>query len=450
MRTDPLAPAFGSLRGQNPQPSEEVIMKSVVRVSLLVAALVLGSAGMASAWHLDGHVYCDASPLLPLAGIQVNVVNTGGGAPFSGSATTDADGFYFIPLPETPDSFLASLALAVDESVIAPASGDFAFATNAIDFAFTQNWVVSSPRCAERCWLTGGGAKFCQITGTDLGECKREHSWGGNVNPGCSPIAGQGGEWNDVAWALKLHFHGTAMHVVRCGNVDGIPAGSTSPATPFNFIEFTGTGTLKGIKGNKVDNGTVYFFARCEDRNEPGSNGQHDGAGKDRYFLHVYSNPADPAGSTLLLVDQDGDPTTVDPLIITDGNLQIHISSCDVPTASATPASGTSRLARSPGAEPEASVPSTDAWLAFASRNPTSDRSVVRFGLPRETDVSLVVYDVTGRMVRDVVRGPFSAGVHTTSWDLHDQAGQRVAGGLYFIRLRAGELVRTQRLIVEP
>ena len=61
-------------------------------------------------------------------------------------------------------------------------------------------------------------------------------------------------------------------------------------------------------------NGTVYFFSHCEDRNEPGSAGVRDGALKDRYFLHVYSNPADPAGSTLLLVDVDGDPTTVDPV----------------------------------------------------------------------------------------------------------------------------------------
>ena len=166
------------------------------------------------------------------------------------------------------------------------------------------------------CWLTAGGAKFSSITGTNVGEHGPNQNWGGNVYPGCSPTAGDGGSWNHVDHVLRLHFHGQAITVVDCGNVDGIPPGSTSPVTPFNFIEFTGTGTLKGIKGNKADYGIVNFWARCEDRNEPGSSGQEDGNLKDRYFIRIYDN----SGNTLLLVDEDGDPTTVDPVTITKGN----------------------------------------------------------------------------------------------------------------------------------
>jgi hypothetical protein len=46
----------------------------------------------------------------------------------------------------------------------------------------------------------------------------------------------------------------------------------------------------------------------------------------DRYYIHAYSG-----GTTWLLVDGDGNPATVDPVPITDGNLQIHISSCSPP-----------------------------------------------------------------------------------------------------------------------
>ena len=49
----------------------------------------------------------------------------------------------------------------------------------------------------------------------------------------------------------------------------------------------------------------------------------------DRYFLHVIGDAGDPIGSTLLLVDVDEDPATVDPVMLTGGNLQIHISSCE-------------------------------------------------------------------------------------------------------------------------
>ena len=62
-----------------------------------------------------------------------------------------------------------------------------------------------------------------------------------------------------------------SVHTVECGNVEGIELGSESPVTPFNYIEFWGEGTLKGIKGNKFPLIPVEFHAWVEDRNEPGS-----------------------------------------------------------------------------------------------------------------------------------------------------------------------------------
>ena len=243
----------------------------------------------AAAWHLDGRVICDEGAL-PLGGVQVNVVSTDGGG-FSGSTTTANTGLYHLELPNVPGAYRATLVVPNGGSVVNPASGQFLFSTSNATFEIHADWVVHSSACSNiGCWLTGGGAKYSAITGTSLGQIGIKNNFGGNV--------------------------------------DGIPPGSTSPVTPFNFIEFRGTGTLKGIKGNKVDYGTVYFFGRCEDRNEPGSNGQRDGAGKDRYFLHVFSSLGNPIGTTLLLVDVDGNPATIDPVTITDGNLQIHVSSC--------------------------------------------------------------------------------------------------------------------------
>jgi hypothetical protein len=187
------------------------------------------------------------------------------------------------------------------------------------------DFLLDGSGCSEaKCWLTGGGVKFSPTTGTNLAEKGPQHNFGGNVNPSCSEEPGDGGQWNHLAHSQKLHFAGTSIRVVGCGNVSGIPPGSESPVTPFNFIEFEGTGTLKGMAGNKVDYGVVTFFGRAEDRNEPGSNGAKDGQDIDRYFLRVL----DGTGATRLLVDGDGNPLSVDPVTITGGNLQIHISSC--------------------------------------------------------------------------------------------------------------------------
>jgi len=405
---------------------------------------ILLTAGTASAWELTGKVVCDGTGQ-PLAGVQIDVVTTDGGDPFYAGGATDQNGNYSISLVDSPRCYRATASLNAGESVVTPASGyhDFCTTNAAVDVA--RDWVVNSPSCTSgACWLTGGGAKFSSITDSDLGEAGKRHNWGGNVNPGCSPTAGDGGSWNDIDAIQKLHFHGTHIEVVRCGNVDGIPPGSTSPPTPFNYIEFTGWGTLKGIQGNKADYGTVYFFARCEDRNEPGSNGQHDGAGKDRYFLNVYTDPGDPVGTSVMLVDVDGDPATVDPLIITDGNLQIHVSSCDVSIL----VGGVPDLARLTPLPGSSTIGDGAAWLAPAAPNPTGTKAAMRFGVPRSANVSLRVFDASGRAVRELVGGYLPAGRYSASWDLNDGSGHRVSRGVYFLRLSHEGTILTRSITV--
>lgn len=288
-----------------------------------------------------------------------------------------------------------------------------------------------------RCWLTGGGGKVDDASGRTV------HSYGGNINPGCSATAGDGGNWNDIWHTGKLHFQGRSIVVERCGNVAGIPPGSSSPRTPFNYIEFHGVGTLRGIQGNKADYGTVYFWGHYEDRSEPGSHGQPNADARDRYFLRVYSNQANPTGSTLMLVDVDGNSATVDPVTVSHGNLQMHISSCDAAVQQE------AVVATIEGGDVEASAMlPTDLWFARATPNPALHGTSLRFGLPRDASVSLRVYDVAGRMVRSLFDGPALAGAHQVSWDLLDRSGQKVSRGLYFARLSVNGVVRSQTVSV--
>jgi hypothetical protein len=281
-------------------------------------------------------VICAANSI-PLAGATLTITSNVGVA----TATTDIDGYYTIDLDEafspseTPRTYVLVLnpsSLPSDASITTPAGGSYTFATTVDESEFERNFVVQSAQCTpSACWMTGGGQKIDPILGIRVAEKGNEENFGGNVYPGCSATSGDGGNWNHLSRVLKLHFQGRSIEVLRCGNVPGIPPGSTSPATPFNFIEFQGTGRLSGIQGNKVDYPTVYFFGRVEDRNEPGNDnalGPDDGALIDRYFLRVFTNPADPAGSTVLLSDGDSNSSTVDPQPITHGNLQIHVSSC--------------------------------------------------------------------------------------------------------------------------
>jgi hypothetical protein len=310
----------------------------------LAVMLVLHVGGVAQAWHTLGRVYCDANgdglidgSDLPLDGVSVRVANTSG--TFSSSALTQNGGQFYIVLPDTPDSFKLNLdpaTLPGDAVVLLPAGGEYAFTTTAASYIFQADFLVHSQICLPTetpsgCWMTGGGVKFEPVTrewAAVVGGPK--DSVGGNVFPSCSPLPGGGGNWNHVAHSLKLHLKGTDISVVQCGNVDGIPPGTTSPVCSVNFIEFQGSGTVVGVGGSKFPSTPATFFGRVEDRNEPGNEqGANSGALVDRYFLRV----VDTSGKLLLLVDADGvDDGKIDPLTITGGNFQIHCSSCEEDT----------------------------------------------------------------------------------------------------------------------
>jgi len=310
-----------------------------VRTLICLLALTLAGSSAALAWHIEGHVRCDGNKNgildnfdLGIGGVGVHIENVGG--TFIADTTTDSTGFYYFKLLDNPDSYVVTLTsgLPADAAYVIPAGGVFDFTTDNTTFEIVFDFLISSATCQPgQCWLTGGGTKWDNVTNSFLAEKGTKVSFGGNIHPGCSSTAGSGGDWNHVDRALKLHFHGTDIPTVNCGNIPGIPPGSNSPKTPFNFLEAWGTGWVKGIQGGKANFPFVYFYAKYEDRNEPGSNGAKDGSLIDKIFLRVYTNPGDPIGSTLILLDDNNGGAEIDTTTITTGNLQIHISSCDNP-----------------------------------------------------------------------------------------------------------------------
>ncbi len=74
--------------------------------------------------------------------------------------------------------------------------------------------------------------------------------------------------------------------------------------------------------------------------------------------------------------------------------------------------------------------------LYQSSPNPARGSSTIRFFLPVRAEVTLSIYDVRGRLVRELARGPFGAGEHEVVWDGRDAHGRRAAAGIYFCDLR--------------
>jgi hypothetical protein len=90
--------------------------------------------------------------------------------------------------------------------------------------------------------------------------------------------------------------------------------------------------------------------------------------------------------------------------------------------------------------------------LAFALHrarpNPLVAGAQVRYDLPRPVRVELRVYDVTGALVRRLVEGTQTAGYRRAYWNGRDEQGRAVAPGVYYCRLKAGDYVAAQKLVV--
>ena len=71
--------------------------------------------------------------------------------------------------------------------------------------------------------------------------------------------------------------------------------------------------------------------------------------------------------------------------------------------------------------------------------NPFNSEVVVRYTLPGESAVELVVYNELGQVVRRLVEGHQGMGHHRVMWDGRDGDGRQLATGMYVVRMRAGE-----------
>jgi hypothetical protein len=73
--------------------------------------------------------------------------------------------------------------------------------------------------------------------------------------------------------------------------------------------------------------------------------------------------------------------------------------------------------------------------------NPFNPTTTIAFELPRDSKVSLRVFDTRGRLVERVLDEVRPAGRHTVTFD-----GRGLASGLYFYRIDAGDYTEVRRM----
>jgi len=100
-------------------------------------------------------------------------------------------------------------------------------------------------------------------------------------------------------------------------------------------------------------------------------------------------------------------------------------------------------------AESAAVVPPSFAFALYPVRpNPVRSSAFVRFSLPSRGETRVRIYDVAGRLVKDLVRQDMPTGLHTIVWDLRSAGGAFTASGTYYVRLDSCRSTQVQRVTV--
>lgn len=86
--------------------------------------------------------------------------------------------------------------------------------------------------------------------------------------------------------------------------------------------------------------------------------------------------------------------------------------------------------------------------LAQNYPNPFNSSTVIRYQLLKISDVRLLIFDTTGRLVRTLSVGNQAAGDYEVTWHGRDDFNQLISSGMYLCRLQVEDQVQIRKLIL--
>jgi Zn-dependent metalloprotease len=80
--------------------------------------------------------------------------------------------------------------------------------------------------------------------------------------------------------------------------------------------------------------------------------------------------------------------------------------------------------------------------------NPFNPTTTIVFSLPHESNVSIKIYNISGSLVKTLVKDNRPAGVYNVAWNGDNEDGLRVSSGVYIYRIEAGSFTQTRRMVM--
>ena len=186
---------------------------------------------------------------------------------------------------------------------------------------------------------------------------------------------------------------------------------------------------------NQLPNGSKFSCSNCHVSS--GGGGTRTQFGNDVMSGHLDTNGDVEWSQTLANIDSDGD----------EASNGLELQDPDGSWQTGQPQPGYDSLVTNPGDASsfpvEVSVSGVKSIaLQFKLEqnfpNPFNAETVMKFSIPADSDVTLEVYNLSGKLVTTLMNTTLREGMYSIAWDGKDQQNKMVSSGIYFYRIKAG------------
>jgi hypothetical protein len=80
--------------------------------------------------------------------------------------------------------------------------------------------------------------------------------------------------------------------------------------------------------------------------------------------------------------------------------------------------------------------------------NPFNASTIIEYQITQPGNVKIDIYDVTGRLVKELLKEQTNTGKYSVVWNGKDNFGNSVASGNYFYQIISGDFVQTKKMIL--
>jgi hypothetical protein len=291
-------------------------------------------------------------------------------------------------------------------------------------FTIAKQWISTTSPCAGDAWFVGRPYFLTWNWGGGFDNAKLEYTTDGGSTWALiiASVSNQG------YWAWAVPNTPSATSLVQVTNTDNSEVYGRSGIFEIAPQVITVTSPLAGDtwKANRAYyitwNWTGEFdYAKVEYTTDGGSNWNVIIASATNVGYWAWQVPNTPSSNCMVKVT-------------------------NVANIAAYGTSGVFVIGPPDGVAEQAADPRTEKLTA--EPNPSCGRTMLRYALPVESNVNLVILDASGRLVACPVSGRQKAGVYNLAFDAARVGRRRLSSGVYFCRLATGGHVQQCRFVI--